>query len=309
MKKNQTIVATFYKFVTLSDVKKYRDVLYQLCVDKDVKGTILVAEEGINGTICGTADSIRFFVSELQKFPDLHDLKPKYSIAKNTPFKRFKVKIKKEIVSMREDGLDVQKFTGRFVSPDEWQSIIDDPDTVVIDTRNKYENSIGTFPGSIDPDTKSFRDFPNWVRSSLAKNKDKPIAMFCTGGIRCEKASSFLLKEGFTNVVQLEGGILKYLEQIPELESKWIGECFVFDDRVTVKQGLLEGDYDMCHACRMPLSQTDKNSIHFIDGVSCHNCYESHSDADRKRFAERQKQINLAEKNNKEHLGQKFKRS
>jgi UPF0176 protein len=221
------------------------------------------------------------------------------------PFYRMKVRLKKEIVTLGVDGIDPKREVGTYVQPEDWNALISDPDTVLIDTRNDYEVAIGTFEGAVDPRTKSFSEFPEWFRAhrdELAAGKTK-FAMFCTGGIRCEKSTAFLKAEGIDDVYHLEGGILRYLENIPEAESKWQGECFVFDERVSVKHGLELGEMELCHACRRPISQEDKASAHFIEGVACPACYAERTDEDRARFAERQKQIALAKKRGKQHIG------
>ena len=277
----------------------------KVCNKAGTVGTILLAPEGINGTISGTAQGVQAVLEFLSCDQRLVGLTPKYSTATGKTFKRMKIKIKKEIVSMGKAEVKPAKVTGEYISPEAWNDVIADPDTVVVDARNYYEHSVGTFTNSIQPNTKSFREFPEWVDQELKpmmNEKTKKIAMFCTGGIRCEKASSYLLKEGFEEVLQLQGGIQKYLQEVKPEESLWQGECFVFDDRVSLQHGLIEGDFDMCHACRMPIDENDKVSEHFIEGVSCPNCYNLHSEERKERFVERQKQIELAKQREKENL-------
>ena len=301
----ETIVAAFYKFVDWDDFKSLKPLLDKVCNKAGTVGTILLAPEGINGTISGTAQGVQAVLEFLSRDQRLVGLTPKYSTATGKTFKRMKIKIKKEIVSMGKAEVKPAKVTGEYISPEAWNDVIADPDTVVVDARNYYEHSVGTFTNSIQPNTKSFREFPEWVDQELKpmmNEKTKKIAMFCTGGIRCEKASSYLLKEGFEEVLQLQGGIQKYLQEVKPEESLWQGECFVFDDRVSLQHGLIEGDFDMCHACRMPIDENDKVSEHFIEGVSCPNCYNLHSEERKERFVERQKQIELAKQREKENL-------
>ena len=300
----ESIVAAFYKFLDWNDFKNLKPALKKVCSKAGTVGTILLAPEGINGTISGTTQGVQTVLEFLWDDQRLVDLTPKYSTATGKTFKRMKIKIKKEIVSMGKTEVKPAKVTGKYITPELWNDIIADPNTVLVDTRNYYEHSVGTFANSIQPNTKSFREFPEWVDQELKpmmNKKTKKIAMFCTGGIRCEKASSYLLKEGFEEVLQLQGGIQKYLQEVKPEESLWQGECFVFDDRVSLQHGLIEGDFDMCHACRMPIDENDKTSEHYIEGVSCPHCYNLHSEERKERFVERQKQIELAklrEKNN-----------
>ncbi len=301
----ETVVAAFYKFVDWDDFKSLKPLLDKVCNKAGTVGTILLAPEGINGTISGTAQGVQTVLEFLSCDQRLVGLTPQYSTATGKTFKRMKIKIKKEIVSMGKAEVKPAKVTGEYISPEAWNDVIADPDTVVVDARNYYEHSVGTFTNSIQPNTKSFREFPEWVDQELKpmmNEKTKKIAMFCTGGIRCEKASSYLLKEGFEEVLQLQGGIQKYLQEVKPEESLWQGECFVFDDRVSLQHGLIEGDFDMCHACRMPIDENDKVSEHFIEGVSCPNCYNLHSEERKERFIERQKQIELAKQREKENF-------
>ena len=304
-KTKETAVAAFYKFVDWDDFKGLKSPLEKVCSKAGTVGTILLAPEGINGTIAGTVQGVQTVLEFLWNDQRLIDLIPKYSTATGKTFKRMKIKIKKEIVSMGKVEVKPARVTGTFVSSDAWNKVIADPDTVVVDARNYYEYAVGTFTNSIQPNTKSFREFPEWVDREFKPmmNKDtKKIAMFCTGGIRCEKASSYLLQEGFKEVLQLQGGIQKYLQEVKPEESFWQGECFVFDDRVSLQHGLIEGDFDMCHACRMPIDENDKTSEHYIEGVSCPHCYNLHSEERKERFVERQKQIELAKQREKASL-------
>ena len=296
-------VAALYKFVTLDDTQALRERLFAAGERLGVKGTLLLAGEGINGTIAARPDDMDAMLAELRSDPRFADLEVKFSIAADTPFLRWKVRLKREIVTMGVEGIDPNRRVGTYVEPSEWNAVISDPDTVLIDTRNDYEIDLGTFRGAIDPDTDSFRDFPAWVEANRARLEGKRVAMFCTGGIRCEKASSFMLGEGFSDVVHLKGGILKYLETQAEDESLWEGDCFVFDNRVAVGHGLAETDWSLCHACRMPVSEEDRASEQFIAGVQCPACAGAH--IDRERYAERQRQMELARARGEAHLARK----
>jgi UPF0176 protein len=298
-------VAALYRFVTFAEPERLQPIVAEQCQAGGIKGTILLAHEGINGTIAGTAEAIDDIIAYLKSLPGCAELDVKYSHAAEMPFYRMKVRVKKEIVTLGVDGIDPKREVGTYVQAEDWNALISDPDTILIDTRNDYEVAIGSFEGAIDPQTKSFRDFPDWFREhreELAAG-GKKFAMFCTGGIRCEKSTAFLKAEGIDDVYHLEGGILRYLETVPEAQSKWQGECFVFDERVSVKHGLELGSMELCHACRRPISADDKASDHFIEGVSCPACHAERSDEDRARFAERQKQIGLARKRGKQHIG------
>ncbi len=309
MQKNK-LVAAFYKFVDWNNLKKKKSDIEELCLKHNVVGTILLAKEGINGTIAGSEQSILPVIQELKETPLLSDIEPKFSKAKGEIFKRMKVRLKKEIVSMGMENIKPAALKGETVKPSDWNELIQNPKTLIIDTRNQYECAIGSFEGSIDPETKSFREFPAWSKKNLKDLMEKEgktkVAMFCTGGIRCEKASSFLLEEGIEEVYQLEGGVLKYLEDIESGESLWEGECFVFDERVSIQHGLVEGNYSMCHACRMPIDDDDLKSKKYVEGISCPKCFETHSEERKERFAERQKQIKLAKKRNEKHLGKTY---
>ena len=298
-------VAALYRFVAFGAPEKLQPLIQARCDDGGVKGTILLAHEGVNGTVAGSPEAIDALIVFLRGLPGCSDLDVKYSHAVEMPFYRMKVRLKKEIVTLGVDGIDPKREVGTYVQPEDWNALIADPDTVVIDTRNDYEVAIGTFEGAIDPKTKSFSEFPEWFRGhreELASGKTK-FAMFCTGGIRCEKSTAFLKAEGIDEVYHLEGGILRYLENVPEAESKWHGECFVFDERVSVTHGLEIGEMELCHACRRPISHDDMASEQFIEGVSCPACFSERSDDDRARFAERQKQIGLAKKRGQQHIG------
>jgi len=304
------IIASFYKFIDWSDFQEKKPVLEKICRQNNIVGTILLAPEGINGTISGSQEEILTTIEELKKDSRLSDLESKFAEALGETFKRMKVRLKKEIVSMGKENVNPGQITGTHVSEEEWNQIIQDPNTLIVDTRNEYEHAIGSFEGSVNPKTNSFRQFPKWVEKQLKplmeKQNKKKVAMFCTGGIRCEKASSYLLQEGYEEVFQLQGGILKYLENIEPKNSLWEGECFVFDERVSIQHGLVEGNYSMCHACRMPIDDIDIKSKKYIEGISCPNCYDIHSDERKQRFTERQKQINLAKQRNEKHIGKKF---
>lgn len=300
-------VAALYRFAAFADPASMREPLFAKCEELGIKGTLLLAREGLNGTIAGTDNAIGAIIDHLRALPDCADLEVKYSYAAKMPFIRLKVRVKQEIVTMGEPDIDPRASVGRYVSPEDWNALIADPDTVVIDTRNDYETAIGTFEGAVDPHTASFRDFPAWFREhreDLLEGRKK-VAMFCTGGIRCEKSTSFLRAEGVEEVYHLKGGILKYLETVPEEESRWQGECFVFDERVAVGHGLKQGDYTLCRACRMPLDEGDRRSPDFAEGVSCPHCFGDRDEAQRARYAERQKQVELARERGVGHVGVK----
>ena len=272
-------------------------------LDNGVRGTILIADEGVNGTIAGSRLGVDSVLALLKSDTRLEGLHHKESFADEMPFLRTKVRLKKEIVSLGVEGIDPTLSVGRYVSPAEWNRLISDPEVTLIDTRNDYEVDIGTFDGAINPHTDSFREFPEYVEENLDPALNKRVAMFCTGGIRCEKATSYLLSRGFEEVYHLEGGILKYLEDVPEADSLWRGECFVFDDRVTVDHDLSRGSYELCHGCRMPISAEDMQSPKYVEGASCPRCYDTRSEADRSRYLERARQMKLAKERGREHLG------
>jgi UPF0176 protein len=298
------VVAALYKFVALPDYKAMKPGLLDACVKHDVKGSLLLASEGINGTIAGPPAGVEAVLAYLKADERLTDLSHKESYATSPPFIRAKVNIKREIVTMGVPTVDPTTRVGTYVKPADWNALISDPDVILVDTRNDYEYGIGTFKGAVDPNTTNFREFPQWTRDNADLLRGKPkVAMFCTGGIRCEKASSFLLDEGYAEVYHLQGGILKYLEEVPEEQSLWSGDCFVFDQRVSVRHGLVEGEYDMCHGCRNPIDADDKASDQYVFGVSCPRCHGETSDQQKRNFAERQKQIALARARDQEHLG------
>lgn len=297
------LVAALYHFARFERFRAFQPVLQTICNENDVRGTLLLADEGINGTIAGTQEAIASVLSFLREQPEFTRLEHKESRATSMPFLRMKVRVKKEIVTMGVPGLDPENAAGTHIAADAWNALISDPDTVVIDTRNDYEVAIGTFKGALNPQTRSFREFPQWVRQQAALADKPKIAMFCTGGIRCEKASAFMKAEGFEDVFHLKGGILKYLEEIPQDESLWDGACFVFDERVAVTHGLQESEFVLCHACRAPVSPAERDSPLFEDGVSCPACHDKRSERDRARYRERQRQIALARTQGRRHLG------
>ena len=306
------MVAAFYKFIHLSDPVAVQRDLQKACESAGILGTILIAHEGINGTVCASREGICALMAHFADSPYFSDIQPKYSFAKEPAFYRMKVRLKREIVTMGQPDIDPENSVGTYVSPQDWNALISASDTLVIDTRNRYEVAIGTFENAVDPETASFRDFPAWIENYMAdlpeEKRPKNIAMFCTGGIRCEKATSYLRARGYENVFHLEGGILKYLETMPAEDSAWRGECFVFDQRVSVKHGLAPGAYDQCHACRTPLTQEDKQRASFEHGVSCLHCIDAHDDSDRARFRERQKQIRLSKERGQAHIGKAARR-
>lgn len=304
------VVAALYKFVTLEDYVALREPLLQAMVDNGIKGTLLIAEEGINGTVSGSREGIDGLMAWLKNDPRMDDIDHKESYCDEQPFYRTKVKLKKEIVTLGVEGVDPNKKVGTYVDPQDWNALISDPEVLLIDTRNDYEVSIGTFEGAIDPKTTSFREFPDYIKANFDPAVHKKVAMFCTGGIRCEKASSYMLSEGFGEVFHLKGGILKYLEEVPQEETKWQGDCFVFDNRVTVRHDLSEGDYDQCHACRTPVSVEDRASEHYVAGISCPHCWDKLSEKTRRSAIDRQKQIELAKARNQPHpIGFNYKQA
>lgn len=297
------IVAALYKFVSLPDYQTLREPLLDVCRGQKLRGTLLIAEEGINGTVSGSREGLDALLSFLRSDPRLADLEHKESHHESQPFLRMKVKLKREIVTMGVPDVDPNRTVGTYVEPEQWNALLDDPELVLIDTRNDYECAIGSFEGAVDPNIKTFRDFPAWVENNLDPTTTRKVAMFCTGGIRCEKASSYLLEQGFESVFHLKGGVLKYFEEVGEAQSRWQGECFVFDDRVAVDQSLQRGSYDQCYACRHPISEADMASDAYVKGVSCPHCIDSSSESQRQRFAERQKQVELAQARGDVHIG------
>ena len=296
-------ICALYKFVRLDAFEALRTPLVNKMTSVDVKGTLLLAAEGINGTIAGPQTGIDNVLEFLAAQPGLENISHKESYSDENPFHRTKVKLKKEIVTMGVEGIDPNQVVGTYVKPQDWNALISDPEVLLVDTRNDYEVEIGTFKGALNPDTETFREFPDYVAKNLDKNKHKKVAMYCTGGIRCEKSTAYLKEQGFEEVYHLEGGILKYLEEVPKAETLWQGECFVFDGRVAVNHDLEQGQYDQCFACRFPLTEQEKQSEHYLKGVSCHRCHDKVTDEQRNRFAERERQIALAADRGENHIG------
>ncbi len=300
-------VAALYRFARLDNYRDLREPLEQLCRQHGIGGTLLLAHEGINGTIAGTPEGIDAVVAAIRALPDCADVDVKLSTASTMPFHRMKVRLKREIVTMGQPGIDPRSVVGTYVEPDEWNELISDPETIVIDTRNDYEVAVGTFTRAINPQTVSFREFPDWFRRErerlLGEGKPPKVAMFCTGGIRCEKSTAFLKQEGIEDVFHLKGGILKYLEVMPEEQSLWQGECFVFDQRVTVGHGLVEGSCTLCHACRRPVKPEELASPLYEEGVSCQACYNERTDEQRASYRERHRQEMLAQAKGRAHVG------
>lgn len=296
-------VAALYHFVALENYQQLRQPLLDQMLDFNIKGTLLLAKEGINGTIAGAQDEIDALIEWLKTDPRLEPLKYKVSYDDEMPFYRTRVKLKKEIVTMGIEGIDPNHVVGTYVAPTDWNALISDPEVTVVDTRNNYETGIGSFKNALDPNTESFRQFPDYVKNNLNPKQNKKIAMFCTGGIRCEKSTAYLKEQGFDEVYHLQGGILKYLEEVPEEESLWQGECFVFDNRVSVNHQLEKGQYDMCHGCRLPISEEDKKSPLYQHGVCCPHCHDTLSEEQKQRFIEREKQMQLAKQRGEVHIG------
>jgi UPF0176 protein len=305
MADHPVLVAALYRFTPFGDPEALREPLLAACAAAGIKGTLLLAREGINGTIAGEAGALDAVLAQIRALPGCADLDVKFSAAPAMPFHRMKVRVKREIVTMGEPAIDPTLSAGHYVDPQDWNALIADPDTIVIDTRNDYEVAVGTFAGAVDPATPSFRDFPAWFREHRDELLDgkKRVAMFCTGGIRCEKSTSFLRAEGVDEVYHLKGGILKYLEQVPESESLWRGECFVFDERVTVRHGLEQGTFQLCRACRRPLDEAALAHPAYEDGVSCPGCIDERTPEQRAGYAERQRQEALAKKRGTLHVG------
>lgn len=303
MHMNNIKVSTFYNFTAFDNLKEIREPLLIFCKKNKIKGSILIAFEGINGTIAGNPHEIEIVLKYIKSLPGCNSIKSKNSYTSTMPFNRMKVRIKKEIVKMGQPNIDPRKAVGKYITAENWNELMENDDIVIIDTRNEYEVEIGTFEGSINPKTESFSQFPKWWEDNKSKYLNKKIAMFCTGGIRCEKSSNYLLNNGVQDVYHLEGGILKYLENIEEKNSKWQGECYVFDHRVSVVHGLNNGSYDCCFACGRPISENDKKQSSYEYGVSCKKCINEFSEKRKTQFRERQKQIQLAEKKGERHLG------
>lgn len=297
------VVCALYKFVALENHTALRQPLTDVLEAQNIRGTLLLASEGINGTVAGTRSAIDALKAWFAADGRFIGIDYKESLSDDQPFYRTKVKLKKEIVTMGVEGIDPRRVVGTYVQPKDWNALISDPDVLLVDTRNDYEVGIGTFKGAINPKTDSFREFPQYVKEHLDTAKHKKVAMFCTGGIRCEKSTAFLKEQGFDEVYHLHGGILKYLEEVPEQESLWEGECFVFDNRVTVNHALLPGDYQLCAGCRAPLSVEDRTSEHFVKGIQCPQCYDKHTPEQRKRYAEREHQLQLAKSRGEAHIG------
>ncbi len=299
------LTAALYKFVDLPDFVALREPLQRCCDDNAVKGTLLLAREGVNGTIAGPEAGVRTVLAHLRAIPGLANLTHKESWSGKPPFLRMKVRLKKEIVTLRVPELDPNKTVGQYVKPQDWNALLADPHVVLIDTRNNYEVKIGTFKGAINPDIKTFTELPAWIDTQpvLQGAKKPKVAMFCTGGIRCEKSTALMKMKGFDEVYHLEGGILKYLEEVPPDQSTWEGECFVFDERVSVGHGLQPGPYELCRSCRWPLGAEDKASPRYVKGVSCPHCHDQRSDEEKVRLAERQRQVELAEARGERHVG------
>ena len=297
------IVCAMYKFVALENFEAMRQPLLSAMESNGIKGTLLLASEGINGTVSGTREGIDGLLQYLNADERINPISCKESLHEEQPFYRTKVKLKKEIVTMGVEGIDPRKTVGPYVKPSDWNALISDPDVTVIDTRNGYEIEIGTFKHAIDPKTETFREFPEYVAKTLSPEKNKKVAMFCTGGIRCEKSTAYLKEQGFDEVYHLEGGILQYLEDVPKEESLWEGDCFVFDNRVAVNHDLEKSDYHQCYACRLPITDEDMQSEKYEPGVSCPHCFGTHTEDQLSRFREREKQVNLAKMRQQEHVG------
>ena len=300
---SKIVVCAMYKFVSLPNFETLQAPLLKVMQDSEVKGTLLLAQEGINGTVAGSQAAIDNLLSWLAKQPGLNNIVHKLSFDDAMPFYRTKVKLKKEIVTMGIEGVDPNKVVGTYVKPKDWNRLISDPDVMLVDTRNDYEVQIGTFKNAIDPKTETFREFPEYVKQNLDPAKHKKVAMFCTGGIRCEKSTAYLKEQGFDEVYHLEGGILKYLEEVEQEESLWQGECFVFDNRVAVNHDLEKGLYDQCNACRMPVTAEEMALDSFVQGVSCVHCIDKTTEKQRQRFIERERQMQLSKQRGEAHIG------
>ncbi|MBX3578937.1 MAG: rhodanese-related sulfurtransferase [Rhizobiaceae bacterium] len=297
------VVAALYRFARLDRFADLRQPLAAFCCGHGIKGTLILAAEGINGTVAGTDEAIASLVARLESEPELAGLDVKYGHTEVMPFHRMKVRLKKEIVTMGVAAVDPLADAGAYVEPADWNALIADPDTILVDTRNGYEVALGTFRGALDPGTSTFSDFPAWLHAHRAELEGRKVAMFCTGGIRCEKATAYARSLGLDHVYHLKGGILRYLEQVPAAESLWQGECFVFDERVAVTHGLERGEAQLCRACRHPLTEADRRSPAYREGVSCARCHDLRSDDDRRRYAERHRQMELAAARGSTHIG------
>ncbi len=303
MSENRFIVAALYKFVRLPDFRELKQPLLERCRELRLKGTLLLAPEGINGAVAGSREGIDGILDYLRSEPRFADLAHKESLSAGVPFHRMKVKLRQEIVSLGIPGVDPERLRGEYVKPEDWNAEVSRPDTLVLDVRNEYETGIGGFRNAVAPNTGTFREFPDYVENNLNPEQHTRVAMYCTGGIRCEKASSYLLSRGFREVVQLQGGILNYLEKVDRKHSRWEGECFVFDSRVAVDHELAEGEFEQCFACRRPLRQDDMASEKYQPGVSCPRCHDDLTPEQRRRFSERQRQVELAESRGEQHIG------
>ena len=297
------VICALYKFVTLNNYRAIQKPLLSLMLEHGIRGTILLAQEGINGTVAADRNNMDHLLAFLKSDARLADLSYKESYTNQPPFLRSRVKLKKEIVTMGIEGIDPKRVVGTYVKPTDWNALIKDPDVLLVDTRNDYEVQVGTFKDALNPKTESFRDFPGYVKEKLDAKKHTKVAMFCTGGIRCEKSTAYLKEQGFDEVYHLKGGILKYLEEVPAEESLWEGECFVFDDRVTVNHQLEKGVYEQCNACRMPITAKEQLSNQFQQGVSCPHCFDNTTEQQKARFAEREKQMSLAQQRGESHIG------
>ena len=297
------VIAALYKFVGLPDFEAIKEPLLETCNRLNIKGTLLLAHEGINGTVAGTREAIDELLAYIKADQRLADLEHKESFEQEQPFYRMKVKLKKEIVTMGVEDIDPNTSVGTYVEPKDWNALISDPEVTLVDTRNYYEYNIGTFENAVNPETETFRELPAYVAKNLNPGKNKKVAMFCTGGIRCEKSTAYMKQQGYEEVYHLKGGILKYLEEIPEENSLWRGECFVFDNRVAVNHQLEKGQYDQCHGCRHPITEEDKQSEQYLEGIACPRCFDKQTPDQRARFTERQKQIQLAKARNEHHIG------
>lgn len=308
-KNNDFVVAALYQFARFSDPASLRAPLLAVCKEAGTGGTLLLAPEGINGTIAGSRAGIDMVLRHIRSLPGCADIEHKESFTAKNPFYRMKVRLKKEIVTLGVGDVDPINNAGTYVDPADWNALISDPDTILIDTRNDYEVEIGTFQGATNPETASFGEFPDWVDNFKALRGKPKVAMFCTGGIRCEKSTALLKSKGFDEVYHLKGGILKYLEEVPEAESLWEGECFVFDQRVSVGHGLAPGTHGMCHGCRRPVDEAAMNSEFYAPGISCPACHDERSEAQRRRYAARQEQIDLAKQRGEKHIGADLKQN
>ncbi|OEF23838.1 rhodanese-related sulfurtransferase [Vibrio rumoiensis] len=300
---SQFVVCALYKFVELEDHQLLQQPLLDLMEQHRIRGTLLLAHEGINGTVASTRQGIDALLAWFNNDSRLSNISHKESFHQDMPFNRSKVKLKKEIVTMGVEGIDPKHVVGTYVKPTEWNSLISDPEVFVVDTRNDYEIELGTFQRAVNPQTDTFREFPNYVKENLDPEKHKKVAMFCTGGIRCEKSTAYLKEQGFDEVYHLEGGILKYLEEVPQEESLWEGDCYVFDGRVAVNHSLQKSEYELCNACRLPITDEDKQSEQFEAGVSCPKCFGTHNEEQIERFREREKQVQLAKERGETHVG------